>query len=433
MLKKIKFALVVGAADACEWYDYALFFQFALLLSEKFFPAGDPEVSLMRAFLTFGAGYLMRTLGGIFFGIIGDKKGRKVALNYALLCMAIPTTAVGLLPTYDQVGALATVLMVLCRLVQGFSMGGAITGSVSLIIEHVRPERRGLAGSVPFAGICTGVLLGSFAAYITRRLFTAEQFQDWAWRLPFLASIAMLWVNYYIKSRVAETPQFLALNKAGKLDGSPLREVFKHHWFNVIVSSALNVIATVIFCIQVTYIPSFLTGIRGFDPSAVSSLSTTCYLVMASTCLLSGLIADKFGYVRVFFWNLTAIIALTPFAMATYQSGSLASIYIMHIALAFLSAMNPGSRIPLQARLFPVAVRNTAMSLSHNVANTIFGGSTPFLVALIVKKYGSIVACQWFVIACALLNVWGLWYCRASRMRPDESDTAGASTLGAGD
>ena len=207
-MNKKKLILISGVANTFEWYDYALFGHFASILGQKFFPESDPSTSILQAFLVFSIGYLMRPIGGIFFGIIGDRFGRKTALSTAIICMAIPTAAIGFLPTYETWGIASTTLISIVRMVQGLSMSGALTGSVSFIIEHSKKENRGLLGSISMASICTGILLGSMVSFIVQSVFTLEQFDAWAWRLPFIFGIAIYFAGVYVKKYTVETPLF---------------------------------------------------------------------------------------------------------------------------------------------------------------------------------------------------------------------------------
>ncbi|MBA2629151.1 MAG: MFS transporter, partial [Rickettsiaceae bacterium] len=171
-MNKKKLVFTSGVANTFEWYDYALFGHFAPIIGAKFFPESDPNTALLHAFLAFAIGYLMRPLGGIFFGIVGDKFGRKIALSSSIMCMAIPTAAIGFLPTYETWGIVSTGLMIVVRMLQGLSMGGALTGSVSFIIEHTNKEERGFFGSISMASICVGILLGSLVSFIVKTTFT---------------------------------------------------------------------------------------------------------------------------------------------------------------------------------------------------------------------------------------------------------------------
>ena len=191
-MSKRKIIFSSGLANIFEWYDYALFGHFALILGAKFFPENDPNTSLLYAFLAFALGYLMRPLGGVFFGILGDRFGRKTALSASIMCMAVPTMTIGLLPTYDSIGITATILMIVARMLQGLSMGGALTGSISFVIEHAPKEHRGLAGSISMSSICIGILLGSIVAHSIKSLLPEESFNDWGWRVPFLIGIFII-------------------------------------------------------------------------------------------------------------------------------------------------------------------------------------------------------------------------------------------------
>jgi MHS family proline/betaine transporter-like MFS transporter len=174
-----------GIANSFEWYNYALFGHLATILSDKFFPEDDPSLQILNGFLLFAVGYIVRPLGGIIFGIIGDKLGRKKALTASIMCMAYPTALISILPTYESVGISATILMIIIRMMQGLSMGGALTGSVSFLMEHTDKHERGLLGSVPMASISIGILAGSLITFLIKIYLNDADFENWGWILLF--------------------------------------------------------------------------------------------------------------------------------------------------------------------------------------------------------------------------------------------------------
>lgn len=224
-MNRRKIVFSSGIANTFEWYDYVLFGCFAPIIGTKFFPNDDANTSLLQAFLVFAIGYLARPLGGIFFGVIGDKFGRKAVLTGALFCMSAPTVLIGILPTYHTIGITATISMIVVRILQGLSMGGALTGSISFVIEHTHPKHRGFTGSISMSSICAGLLLGSFVSYIVKNILNAEQFDSFGWRIPFLLGFFILFAAFYIKNHTHETPNFKNLKEQKKIQNSPLKKL----------------------------------------------------------------------------------------------------------------------------------------------------------------------------------------------------------------
>lgn len=409
-MNKSKIIFSSGLANTFEWYDYALFGHFAPILGAKFFPDSDPSIALLNAFLVFAVGYLMRPLGGIFFGILGDRFGRKAALSGAIICMAVPTMTIGLLPTYDSIGITATALMIVARMLQGLSMGGALTGSISFVIEHSPKEHRGLAGSISMSSICIGILLGSVVAYSVKNILSPENFLDWGWRIPFLIGIFIIFAGLYIRNNANETPLFEEMKSKGKLAKSPLKEVLKNHWFDMLITIGINATGSVIFYTQAIYLMNFLKETRGFEAHIIDNITNICYLIMAvATVLVAGL-SDIIGRKKIYFLNLIIIAISSPFIMHAFEHGSLNEIIIMQIILSIMAAAYIGPEPALQAAFYPTKVRNTALSVSYNLATSIFGGTTPFILEYLYQKTHSTTAWSYYIVVCCAVSFISLFF-----------------------
>ncbi len=408
-MNKSKLILTSGIANSFEWYDYALFGHFAPVIGQKFFPNNDPSTSLLYAFLVFAIGYLMRPIGGIFFGIIGDKFGRRAALSASIICMAFPTAAIGILPTYETAGIVATSMMILVRMLQGLSMGGALTGSISFVIEHSEKNQRGFISSFSMSSICIGILLGSLVFYLTTSIFTPEQFDSWAWRLPFLIGVLIFFAGIYIKKHTSETPLFLDSQVNGKMKKNPLKFVFKNHFFDMIISILINGTGSVIFYVESIYLISYLKIHRGFDENEVSNLVNICYIIMIIVTIFGGWLSDKIGRKRIFVINLLLIIFSARFLFESFEFGNFNSIIIAQIIIAILASMYIGPEPALQAELYPTSVRSTALSISYNTATSVFGGTAPYIMESLVQK-GTIKSGAIYIIICSILSLIALYF-----------------------
>lgn len=408
-MNRRKLILTSGIANSFEWYDYALFGHFAPIIGQKFFPNDDPNISLLHAFLVFAVGYLMRPIGGIVFGVIGDKFGRKAALSSAIICMAFPTAFIGLLPTYETMGIFATGLMIAVRMLQGLSMGGALTGSISFLIEHTRKDQRGFTSSFPMASICIGILFGSLVSYVTKSAFTEEQFNNFAWRLPFLIGIFIFFAGIYIKKYTAETPLFIDSVAQDQIQKNPLKIVFKNHWFDMLVSIFINGTGSVIFYIESIYLISYLKMYRGFDDGQVSNLANICYVIMAVVTIFAGWLSDKIGRRRIFVVNLLVIITSSVYLLKAFEFGNFYEVIVAQVIIAILAAVYIGPEPVLQAEFYPTNVRSTALSISYNAATSIFGGTAPYIMELLVQK-GSMGASAYYIIACSIFSLIALYF-----------------------
>jgi len=414
-VNKKKLIFVGGIANAFEWYDYALFGHFVSIISSKFFPSSDPKSALLQAFSVFAVGYLVRPLGGIFFGIIGDKFGRKKALSSAIICMAIPTAAMGFLPTYETWGIASTISMVLVRILQGLSMGGALTGSISFIIEHSEKKNRGLVGSITMSSICIGILLGSLASFITKSSFSEEFFQEYAWRIPFIIGIGVFFIGQYIKKHTQETPLFEESKYRGEIEEEPLKKSVVRYWPDILISIGINATGSIIFYMEAIYIISYLEKTRGFSGIAVGYLTNSCYILMIFATLFAGWLSDRIGRRKMFVANIFLIIIFTPFLLRIFEQGTFTAVIFAQIALSLLAAFYIGPEPALQAELYPTSIRNTALSISYNMATSVFGGTTPYVIESLVQGTGTITASVYYIVTAAICSLIALYlYCDRS-------------------
>lgn len=408
--KKRKILISSGIANTFEWYDYALFGNFASIIGKKFFPDSDPKIALLNVFLVFAVGYLMRPLGGIFFGIIGDKFGRRFALSLSIIIMSLPIAIIGFLPTYQEIGITASVLMVIMRMLQGLSVGGALTGSISFLIEHTNRNIRGIIGSIPMVSICLGILLGTLVSIGTQKIFTLEQFEDFGWRIPFIIGIFTAIAGFYIGKYTDETPMFKSLEKKGTLEKSPFKHVFQHYWFDILISIMINSTGSVLFYFQAVYVSNFLKINRNFAAENVDKLNVFSLCIMAFFCILSGAVSDIIGrkktYVLIIAFAMLAIFNLTWIL----QYGNWNMVVFAQILLGIIAASYIGPEPALQAELYTTNIRSTAISISYNVATSLFGGTAPYIIAFLFVKIGSLSGCVIYVIITSILSLIGLYF-----------------------
>lgn len=403
-----------GVATAFEWYDYALFGHLASIIAKNYFPSDDPTASLLNTFLIFAIGYVMRPIGGIIFGVIGDKYGRRTALSTAVLCMSIPTGVIGLLPSYDMIGIYAPVIMTILRVIQGVSMGGALTGAASFLIEHSPPNRRGFMGSTSMSSLCFGVLLSSLVILFTKTIVGYDNFEQWGWRIPFLLGFFIIYSSLYIKNYTEETPLFLNAMNNNDLSRAPLKDAFKDQKFKMLMSIFINSTGSVIFYLQAIYLVNYLKTYRGYDDFTIHYIINISLLIMIFTTLFSGWVSDRIGRKRLYLINLFVLISSIYFIIHAFEYGGIFEVYAAMIFLSILAALYIGAEPALQADFYPVRVRNTALSLSYNVATTIFGGTTPYVLSLIVSSMGSISYVCIYVLGCCFLSLIGLFFYEVS-------------------
>ena len=368
---------------ALEFYDFVIFVFFAATMGHLFFPPDMPDwLRQVQTFGIFAAGYLARPLGGVVMAHFGDRSGRKRMFMLSILLMAIPTLLMGLLPTYAQIGALAPVLLLLLRIMQGAAIGGEAPGAWVFVTEHVSPRHRNFACGCLSAGLCAGILLGSLVARGINAVFDEATLLAWAWRLPFLLGGAFGLLAMLLRRKLHETPVFLDLQARRALSTVlPLREVLQAHRGAVVLAILLTWLLTAAVVVTLLMMPTLLQGL-GVPRDAALAGNTLAIMATILCNLLFGQLADRYGAGR----TLVACSVLLGSMFWIFYSASLAGayspwLYMLAGAGVGLTALVPG----IAVGGFPAPVRFTGLSFAYNVAYAIAGGLTPILLSLAIK------------------------------------------------
>lgn len=409
-MNKRKLIFASGIANSFEWYNYALFGHLAPILSDKFFPNDDPTIQILNGFLLFAVGYIVRPLGGIIFGVIGDKIGRKKALTASIICMAYPTALISILPTYESAGMVAVIMMIIIRMLQGLSMGGALTGSVSFLIEHTDKNRRGLLGSVPMASVSVGILCGSLITFLLRIYLNDADFENWGWRIPFFLGIFIVFAAKYINKNIDETPKFKSMKANDDILSSPLKSALKSSWKDILISIAINSTGSIIFYMQAIYMVNYLQLERNLDELTLGYIINISYILIMVSSIFAGWLSDIIGRVRIFQINLLLIASCSFFLINMVEHGNITEIWIAVIILGILAGMYIGAEPVLQAELFPTNIRNTALSISYNISTSLFGGATPYMLHFLLYKTGHFTSGAYYLITFSFISAFALYF-----------------------
>jgi len=408
-MKRLKLILIAALANTFEWYDYTLFGNFADIIGSKFFHEQDPKSAILKAFVVFAAGYITRPLGGAFFGIIGDKIGRKTALSTAVILMGLPTVSISLLPSYQYWGIWSTIILVFLRMLQGLSMGGVLTSSICFSIEHSDKKHQNFISSISMASICAGILLGSIVAFTTRSSLSSDDFENWGWRIPFFLGAIVIFVGLYIKKYTSETPDFKEEAFKDETFLAPLTQTIMLYWKKMLISIGINATGSILFYLQAVYLANYLKLNSNFSIVVIDKISSISYACMIFFTLFAGWIADKFGNVRILRINLVVLLlAILPLLTMTY-SDNIYQIMFVQICLGFLAATYISIEVAMQANFYPANIRSTALALSYNIATTIFGGATPYILENITQTTGSITSCSYYVIFFAFISLYSVF------------------------
>ena len=397
-----KRSLIAGfSGNVLEWYDFTVYGFLASIIGAQFFPDEDKTVQLISAFGVFAAGYLMRPIGGIIFGNIGDKHGRKKALLISVLLMAIPTTLIAFLPTYNEIGWVAALLLIILRLLQGLSVGGEFTGSISFLVEKAPKDKRGFFGSWSTFGVFGGMLLGAALTALITSLLSPEHMHSYGWRIPFLFGSVIGVVSLFLRKGMGE--EKFEKSKSSK---TPLADFWANYKIPalkiILLSWSFGVSVYLIFIFLPTYLHTFLN----VDLSLALSAHTITIIVLMLMIPFFGILNDKLGRKTVLIASLIGFVIFSyPLFNILFEKTFMAILAAM-ICFAVLEAMFQSVMPALMTESFPKSVRYTGLSVSYNISMALFGGTTPLISAWLVKlSGGDIMAPAYYLIATSILGI----------------------------
>lgn len=404
--KKSVFATGVG--NAMEWFDFGLYSYLAVIISQNFFSAVEnDELKLVFTFATFAIAFLMRPLGGIIFGKIGDRAGRKVVLTTTIILMAFSTLLIGLLPTYDQIGIWAPVLLLVARIIQGFSTGGEYAGAMVYIAESSPDNKRNILGSGLEIGTLTGYILASLVASILFIALSDEQMASWGWRIPFLLGLPLGLIGMYLRKSLEESPIFeneLSNNEGQEQEEESFRSILKNHKKDIIVCFVAVAFFNVTNYMLLSYMPSYLDEIIGLSSTVGTVLITLVMIVMVPLTLLFGRLSDKIGNKTVFLIGLGGLTLLSAFAFYLVNLSGLIFVSLGILILGVLLATYEGSIPGSLPTMFYTDIRYRTLSVTFNVSVSIFGGTTPLVSTWLVHQTGNNLAPAWYLTAISIIG-----------------------------
>jgi len=371
-----------------EWYDFFLYGTAAALIFNKiFFPTFDPLTGTLAAFATYSVGFFARPLGGVVFGHFGDRVGRKSMLLITLFLMGIPTILIGLIPSYDSIGYWAAVLLVVLRFAQGVAVGGEWGGAVLMAVEHAPEGKKGFFGSLPQAGVAPGLILSSLAMGAVASL-PEQDMLTWGWRIPFLASVVLLLVGWFIRAKVAESPDFERMQHKGAKVEMPAMVVLRRYPREVLIVVGARLAEVSWFYTVVTFAMAYTTGTLGIARTVMLDATVWGALVALFTMPLFGMLGDRIGFKWVFMAGSVGIVAFAPSFFAMLQTTNPGTITLaLALAVGVVYAALYGPEGSLFSAQFPAEVRYSGISIAVQVSGAIGGGLAP-IVATSLLAYG---------------------------------------------
>ncbi len=381
-----------------EWYGVAVYGYFASVIGQLFFPSEDPAVSLIAAFGAFAAGFLVRPLGGLVFGRIGDLVGRKRALILSMLAMALPTVLIGCLPSYQTIGIAAPVLIVLLRIVQGLSVGGEYTGSVVFLVENAPANSRATNAIWGPWGAVLGILIGSGIGDLLTTVLTEQQITSWGWRLPFFAGILVAGVGFVIRNS-------LQIVEPGGQTRSPIRDSFGVHRWAVIKVALLNVGNGVGFYAAFVYAVTYIRDIDNLPENVAFNLNTGAMTLLLLIMPLAAWAADRIGRKPMVIAGATLLaFGAVPFFMLIHTTDP-PTIFLGELGFVLALGLLAGGIVPAMVEMIPHAVRCTGLAFAYNASIGYFGGTTPLIAAWLITATGNPIAPAFWIAGCGAVTL----------------------------
>ncbi|MFG3110748.1 glycine betaine/L-proline transporter ProP [Streptomyces tendae] len=406
--------------NAMEWFDFGVYSYIAVTLGKVFFPSGNPTAQLLSTFGAFAAAFLVRPLGGMVFGPLGDRVGRQKVLAVTMIMMAAGTFAIGLIPSYATIGVWAPVLLLAARLVQGFSTGGEYAGASTFIAEYAPDKRRGFLGSWLEFGTLAGYIGGAGLVTLMTALLSDGDLMSWGWRIPFLIAGPMGIVGLYLRMRLEETPAFAA--EVAKAETArpkvPLREMVTGQWRALLLCVGLVLVFNVTDYMLLSYMPSYLTSELEYDETHGLLVVLGVMALMMVVQPFAGALTDRVGRRPVIAAGCAGFLLLSVPALLLIREGSLLAVALGMGALGMLLVCFTASMPSALPALFPTRVRYGSLSIGFNVSVSLFGGTTPLVVTALIGATGDMMMPAYYMMAAAVVGGVAVWFMTESAGRP---------------
>ncbi|WP_190814478.1 MFS transporter [Saccharopolyspora pogona] len=400
--RRVTLATAIG--NFVEWFDSGAYAVMSATIAMLFFPRFDPAAALLVTWAIFGAGFVARPIGALFFGRFGDRVGRNRALALSVLCMSSSTLVIGLLPTYTTIGLAAPLLLLVMRMVQGFSTGGEYTGASSFIMEYAPDGRRARYASVVPMTVGVAAVVGSGVGVLLTGVLSEDALQSWGWRIPFLIAGPLGAIGLYLRSRVADTPVFRTLENAESTTRTPLRDAFKVARKQIFALFAYSITNAVGYYFMSSYMISYMSTSLGYTKTEALLTNVLSMLAYTVACPLMARASDRFGRRPMLLAACAGFIVLTMPAFLLMETSLLGAVMGSSV-LAVLVATIGTSNVPAMVELFPAHLRASGSAMGYTAAYVLFGGTAPFVATWLVGTSGNPSAPAFYLMGGAMLSL----------------------------
>ncbi|MGV8917595.1 MAG: MFS transporter [Pseudomonas sp.] len=404
-LRRVICAASIG--NFVEWFDFAVYGFLATTIAQQFFPSGDASVALLKTFAVFAVAFAFRPMGGIFFGMLGDRIGRKKTLALTILLMAGATTLIGVLPNYAAIGVMAPALLTLIRCAQGFSAGGEYAGACAYLMEHAPRTERAWYGSFVPVSTFSAFACAAVVAYALEASLSTEVMGSWGWRLPFLVAAPLGLVGLYLRWRLDETPAFQAVAQEHAVAHSPLRDTLKSHGAAICYLGAFISLTALSFYMFTTYFATYLQVAGGLSRATALLVSVIALVFAAAICPLAGAYSDRVGRRTTIASACVLLLVVVYPAFMLASSGSFLASILGVLLLAVGAVLCNVVTAVLLSETFPTRTRYTASAITYNLAYTIFGGTAPLVATWLITTTGSNLSPAFYLMVIAVLALVG--------------------------
>lgn len=411
---------VAGAAmgNCLEWFDFGVYSYLAVTIGEVFFPAHSSTAALLASFAVFAVAFVVRPLGGFFFGPLGDRIGRNRVLAATIILMSGGTFLVGILPGYASIGIWSPVLLIVARLLQGFSTGGEYGGAATFIVEYASDKRRGFMASWLEFGTLGGYSLGAILVTALMVILPHDAMTDWGWRIPFLCAGPLGLFGLYLRLKLEDTPEFRKLEDAGRVAKAPLRESLVKNWQSMLKCVGLVLILNVAYYTVLTYLPTYLSDRLHIGDARALLMILSIYIGMMIVITFVGRLSDRVGRKPVLLAACIGFIVLAYPAFALMMAGGMASTIGGLAILGLLVVLLSGTMPATLPAIFPTRVRYGAFAISYNVSTSLFGGTAPLVITWLIVVTGNNFMPAFYLMGAAAIAIVPILMIRETAQAP---------------